>query len=324
MQEPKTLREAIQYFSDAENCRTFMVSVLWPDGVVRCPRCGSDTVAYLENAKLYFCRQKHAKQKFSLKVGTIFEESPIGLEKWLPAFWLLVNCKNGISSYELARAVGVTQKSAWFMLHRIRESLGETTNNKIGGTNGGQVEIDETFVGGKVRNMHKSRRPKDASQGGKGKAVVLGMLERGGKVRAKVIKDRTKINVAPVVKNHIADGSRVITDEFSVYPFVLDTHTHEVINHAMEYVRDHVHTNGIENFWSLLKRGLNGTYVSVEPFHLDAYVVEQVFRFNNRATKDNPLTDADRFALAMSQVAGRRLTYAKLTGKEAADQSFSS
>jgi len=313
METPKTLREAIVYFSDAENCRQFMVEIRWPDGVVRCPYCNSDAVSYLEKAKLYYCKAKHAKQKFSLKIGTIFEDSPISLEKWLPAFWLLSNCKNGVSSYEVARALGVTQKSAWFMMHRIRFAMQEIESPKLGG--GGPVEIDETFVGGKVKNMHKSKRPKDASQGGKGKAVVLGMLERGGKVRAKVIKNRSKVNVAPVLKENVAVGSHVITDEFSTYPFVVDAYTHEVINHAMEYVRDHVHTNGIENFWSLLKRGINGTYVAVEPFHLDRYVAEQVFRFNNRATKDNPLNDADRFYLAVTQVLGKRLTLAELTGK---------
>jgi transposase-like protein len=292
-----TLQDAVIYFSDPIRCREYLVEQRWSNGV-ECPRCGSKDVLFLEKYERWHCRAKHEAPQFTLKTGTVMEDSPIKLEKWLPAFWLLANCKNGISSYELHRALGVTQKTAWFMLHRIRMAFDNEIPSQLGG-NGGPVEIDETFVGGKVRNMHKSKRPKDASQGGKGKAVVLGMLERGGKVRAKVIKNRGKVNVAPVLKENVAPGSHVITDEFSVYPFVVDAYTHEVINHAMEYVRDHVHTNGIENFWSLLKRGINGTYVAVEPFHLGSYVVEQAFRYNNRATKDNPLTDLNRFTLAV-------------------------
>lgn len=309
-----TLQDAIIYFSDPVCCRKYMIEQRWPNGV-ECPRCGSKDVLFLEKYERWHCRAKHSSPQFTLKTGTVMEDSPILLEKWLPAFWLLANCKNGISSYELHRALGVTQKTAWFMLHRIRLAF-EGENGPLGG-NGGPVEIDETFVGGKVKNMHKSRRPKDRPmQGGNGKAIVLGMLERGGRVKAKVVKDRTKISVGPVLKQHIAHGSHIVTDEFSVYPHVAaDTYIHDVINHAVEYVNGHVHTNGIENFWSLLKRGINGTYVAVEPFHLDSYVVEQVFRYNNRATKDNPLTDLDRFTLAVSQISGKRLTYAELTGK---------
>src|SRR5580698_3204821 len=158
MDTPKTLLDAIQYFSDTENCRQFMVSVRWADGIVLCPTCGSDKVSYLENAKLYFCKVKHPKQKFSLKVGTIFEDSPIALEKWLPAFWLLSNCKNGISSYELARAIGVTQKSAWFMLHRIREVMKDDNTGKIGGSPKNPVEIDEMYLQASPRKMNQKQR----------------------------------------------------------------------------------------------------------------------------------------------------------------------
>jgi hypothetical protein len=314
MNEPKTLRDAIEYFSDSENCRKFMAFVLWPDGVVRCPRCGSETVAYLENAKLYFCRQKHAKQKFSLKVGTIFEDSPIGLEKWLPAAWLIANCKNGISSYELARAIGVTQKSAWHMLHRLRKAMTDG-----GGLLSGTVEMDETFMGGKVKNMHKNKRPIGPGASGKpvgstAKTIVVGMVERGGRVRAEVVKERTCEVLSSIAHNNIEAGSKLITDEWRGYTTA--NFERAVINHAERYVDGLIHTNGIENFWSLLKRGINGTYVSVEPFHLFRYIDEQAFRYNNRAKKDNPLTDADRFVLLMSQVSGKRLTYAELTGKE--------
>lgn len=318
-----TLQDAIVYFSDPVRCREYMVEQRWPNGV-ECPRCGSKDVLFLEKYERWHCRAKHSSPQFTLKTGTVMEDSPIKLEKWLPAFWLLANCKNGISSYELHRALGVTQKTAWFMLHRIRVAF-EGHSGMLGG-NGGPVEIDETFVGGKAKNMHRSRRLKaHVYQGGSGKAIVLGMLERGGKVKAKVVKDRTKISVAPMLKEHVQKGSHIITDEHQAYPHIaVDTYVHEVVNHLEGYVREHVHTNGIENFWSLLKRGTNGTYVAVEPFHLDSYVVEQVFRYNNRATKDTPLTDLDRFTLAVSQISGKRLTYAELTGKvgETSAESF--
>jgi transposase-like protein len=288
-----------------------MISARWPDGIVRCPVCNSERVTYLAKANVYKCKTVHPKQKFSLKTGTVFEDSPIGLEKWLPASWLLSNCKNGVSSYELSRDLGVTQKTAWFMLHRIRTAMVET-DGKIGGN--GHVEVDETFVGGKVKNMHKNKLKKDFSyQGGGNKAIVIGMLERGGKVRAKVIQSRHKAEIDPVMTQHVEAGSNIITDEFNTYGFLSTPYQRDVINHAMEYVNGHIHTNGIENFWSLLKRGLTGTYISVEPAHLDAYVVEQVYRYNNR--KD--LDDAGRFSKLMSQVNGKRLTYAELTGKEA-------
>jgi len=307
METPKTLLEAINFFSNYENCRQFMLSVRWADGVVRCPRCGSENVLYMEKARLYFCRTKHEKAKFSLKVGTIFEDSPIGLEKWLPAAWLISNCKNGISSYELARALGVTQKSAWHMLHRLREAMTDEIG-KIGG-NGVPVEIDETFVGGKVINMHKHKRVESNAKGGN-KAVVFGMLERGGRVKARVIANRKRQQIEPTMTDGINPGADIITDEFSTYHFTSDAYNREIVNHAVEYVNGHVHTNGIENFWSLLKRGLKGTYISVEPFHLDAYVAEQVFRYNNRKDSD----DSTRFQSVMSSVAGKRLTYGELTG----------
>jgi transposase-like protein len=309
METPKTLLEAVKFFSDKENCRQFMIAVRWADGIVRCPQCGSEGVTYLANANVYKCKTVHPKQKFSLKVGTVFEDSPIGLDKWLPASWMLSNCKNGISSYELARDLGVTQKTAWFMLHRIRVAMTDTTG-KIGSN--GPVECDETFVGGKVKNMHKSKLLKGMAYQGQGnKAVVMGMLERGGRVKAKVVSGRTKQQISPVITESVEAGSHLITDEFPTYGFLETPYDREVINHAMEYVNGHIHTNGIENFWSLLKRSLGGTYISVEPFRLDAYVSEQVFRYNNRKDSD----DSTRFASCLMGIQGKRLTYEEITGR---------
>jgi transposase-like protein len=317
MNEPKTLLQAIQYFSDPENCRKFMVFVRWPDGIVRCHRCGKEGAAYMEKSRLYFCKGGHEKPKFSLKVGTIFEESAIGLEKWLPAMWLLCNAKNGISSYELHRALGVTQKTAWFMLHRIRLAMKNKSVLKLG-SSGGPVEVDEAFIGPNLKKMHASKRQElKRGMSNVNQAVVMGMLDRESRqVRAKVVPNVSRATLQNEILNHIAGGSTVYTDGYVSYDrLAAKAYIHETVNHVTEYVRGEVHTQGIENFWSLLKRTLRGTYVAVEPFHLDQYLSEQVFRFNNRATKDNPLTDADRFVLAVSQISGKRLTYAELTGK---------
>jgi transposase-like protein len=325
MDAPNTLLEAIQYFADAENCRKFMISLRWLDGIVRCPRCGSEQVAYMQKSRLYFCKAKHEKAKFSLKVGTVLEDSPIGLDKWFPAMWLLCNAKNGISSYELHRAIGVTQKSAWFMLHRIRLVMQHGLMAKLGN---GPVEVDETFIGGDPRKMHKGRRLElvrkrnevadwKSADHVSAKIPVMGMLDRESRqVRAQVVPNVKRETLQNAILNEIERGSKVYTDGGIGYvDLAARDYIHETVNHVEEYVRGEVHTQGIENFWSLLKRTLKGTYVAVEPYHLNAYVGEQVFRFNNRATKDNPLNDADRFSLVVSQIAGKRLTYKELTGK---------
>jgi transposase-like protein len=305
---PTTLQAAIIFFADVENCRQFMTELRWPDGKVTCPNCGSDNVKWLANARVFKCFEKHPRQKFSLKVGTVFEDSPIGLEKWLPAMWLLVNCKNGVSSWEIHRALGVTQKTAWFMLHRLRLAM----QDENGGTLNGEVEVDETFIGGKARNMHEAKRKKKIhSRGGNDKEMVLGMVERGGKVRAMHVEGRSAEVLQKHVREMVEVGSAIFSDEYRGYNGLDDEYSHAVINHAIEYVNGNTHTNTIENFWSLLKRGLHGTYVSVEPFHLFRYIDEQAFRYNNR--KD--MHDGDRFVAAMQQVVGKRLTYAELTGK---------
>jgi transposase-like protein len=311
MESPKTLQEAIQFFGDFENCRQFMIAVRWSDGKVRCPQCDSEKVTYLEKARVYRCYGNHPKQKFSLKIGTVFEDSPIPLEKWLPAVWLLVSCKNGISSYEIASALGITQKSAWFMMHRIRRAMQCGSFGKLGG-GGGEVEADETFIGGKARNMHLSKRQRRITgTGGKDKTAVMGILERGGEVRTVVVGSRRRTVLQAEVKKHVEAGAALYTDALMSYEGLASDYAHQVVDHASQYVDGRVHTNGLENFWSLLKRGISGTYVSVEPFHLFRYLDEQTFRYNNRKDMDN----ADRFKLALSQIVGKRLTYAEVTGK---------
>ena len=223
---PKTLLEAIKFFADYENCKRYMMKVRWPDGVVRCPQCNSDHVTYLENARVWKCYGSHPRPKFSLKVGTIFEDSSLPLEKWLPAVWLLASCKNGISSYELHRALGITQKSAWFMLHRIRKAMQIGSFMKLDG----EVEVDETFIGGKARNMHKSKRDETITgTGGKDKTAVMGFLERGGKVETSVISDRKKRTLQGLVKSHVKAGSALYTDSLASYDGLNGQFFHQVL-----------------------------------------------------------------------------------------------
>jgi len=312
--EPRTLQEAILYFADPVNCREYLVARRWPKGVT-CPKCGSMSVLFMEKYNRWHCREKHPAPQFTLKTGTVMEDSPIGLDKWLTAMWMIVNCKNGVSSYEIQRTLGITQKSAWFLDHRIRLMLDDEYADKLSGT----VEMDETFIGGKLKNMHKSKKPKGTGYSGKAvgamaKTIVVGMLERNGRVRAEVVKERTQEVLHSLAIRHIEDGSTLMTDEWSGYKGT--DFQHEVINHAEEYVRGLVHTQGIDNFWSLLMRGLGGTYVSVEPFHLFRHIDEQAFRYNNRK-----MSDAQRFDLAARGMVGKRLTLAELTGKTDAARS---
>ncbi len=312
MEKPKTLQQAIRYFADEQVCIDTIAQMRWPNGPV-CPKCEHGEHYYLATQKRWKCK-KCAKQ-FSVKVGTIFEDSPISLDKWLTALWMLVNCKNGISSYEVGRNLGITQKSAWFVLHRLRLALQEQSLVKIGGE-GKLVEVDETFIGGKARHMHKTKRAiRITSTGMKDKTPVVGILERGGKVRTAVIPNRRKKVMHTEIRKHVSVDSLLFTDSLPSYEGLEAEYAHKVIDHAVSYVDGQVHTNGLENYWSLLKRGLKGTYVSVDTFYLFRYLDEQSFRFNNRATKENPKNDADRFDLALSQIAGKRLTFAEVTGK---------
>jgi transposase-like protein len=309
--EPQTLIEAIRYFADPDVTLRTMVELRWPDGV-HCPTCGRTDPRFIATRRIWECKEKHPRRQFSAKVGTIFEDSPIDLGKWFAAIWMVANCKNGISSYEMHRALGVTQKTAWFIDHRIRLAMQTGTFEKMSGA----VEADETFIGGLAKNMHKSRRKRTIKgTGGAGKEVVMGLLRRtdpaSGKsnVRAAHVENVRRETLHAKVRSTVEAGARLYTDEWHGYRG-LDDYERYVINHAVAYVEDHVHTNGIENFWSLLKRTIKGTYVSVEPFHLGRYLDEQTFRFNEREHNDGA-----RFRKVASSVAGRRLTYVELTGK---------
>jgi transposase-like protein len=303
---PETLYEAIHYFSIGDNAHNIMVSRRWPNGAI-CPHCQSKDVTFIASRKVWQC--KGCRKQFSVKVGTIFEDSPIKLDKWLSAFWLITNAKNGISSCELHRSLGVTQTTAWFMLHRIRLAIQNGTIEKMRG----QVESDETFIGGKSRFMHKAR--KKPQSGWKGMTPVQGLLERtaGGKasrVKLKVLKTTRKPEVQGNVREYVLKGSEVFTDALRSYGGLNTDYAHQVIDHAICYAKGHVHTNGLENFWCLLKRTIKGTYVNCEPFHLFRYLDEQAFRFNEREDSDK-----GRFMKALENIVGKRLTFAELTGK---------
>lgn len=313
---PKTLQQAILFFSNPDNCLAYLVARRWPNGVV-CPTCGREDVSFLAKQRKWQCKSAHTQRQFSAKVGTIFEDSPLGLDKWLMAVWMLTNCKNGVSSYEIHRAIGVTQKTGWFMLQRIRLAMQTGSFAKRMGGEGGEIEADETFIGGKARNMHIAvKKRRITGTGGKDKAAVMGILERGGEVRAMVVPDRKRTTLQAAVKNHVEAGSALYTDSLLSYNGLEGDYAHQVINHAVKYVDGRIHTNGLENFWSLLKRSIGGTYVSVEPFHLFRYLDEQAFRYNNR--KD--MKDGDRFSKVISQVTDKRVTYKELTGKTSGEQ----
>jgi len=304
--EPKTLQEAILYFANPDNCFNYVVAKRWPNGVT-CPTCGASEVKFIPTRRLWECKGKHAKRQFSAKVGTVLEDSPISLDKWLMTMWMVANCKNGVSSYEIGRDCGVTQRTAWFMLHRIRDAMQERFPGKLSG----EVEVDETFIGGKARNMHIGKRLRRITgTGGKDKTAVVGIVERGGKVRTSVVPNRKKSALQTEVRKHVEAGSALYSDALQSYNGLAGEYAHQVIDHAVAYVDGAVHTNTMENFWSLLKRGISGTYISVEPFHLFRYLDEQAFRYNNRKA-----TDAERFSATVEGIVGRRLTYEQVTGK---------
>ncbi len=311
MSYPTTLTAAIRYYSDEQTCINAVAAMRWENGKPTCPKCNTAQgnrkhywLAAQKRWKCYSCRKQ-----FSVKVGSIFEDSALPLDKWMVALWMLVNCKNGVSSYELSRATGMGQKAAWFVLQRLRHTMNETHNEKIQGT----VQIDECYVGGKPKNMHVSRRQKIGQNDHK--TAIMGMLETNTRqVRAHVIPNAKRETLQKAILERVGFGATLHTDSWAGYDRMDMRYVHEQVNHANEYVRGEVSTQAIENFWSCLKRTLTGTYIAVEAFHMDKYLAEQCFRFNNRIG----MNDGDRFIKALSQVGGKRLTWKELTGKEAA------
>lgn len=306
---PTTLLGVTKYLSDPQVCIDIVKFMRWGESEPVCQHCGETGAYFLASRKIFKC--KKCRKQFSVKMGTIFEESAVGLNKWLIAIWQLVNCKNGISSYELGKGIGVTQRTAWFMLQRIRTAMSNGTIEKMTGT----IEIDEAYIGGLPKNMHQSKKARFVSrytrQFPRNKTAVVGMVERGGQVRAKVVHKGNTLkreDVMPIIKQNIEPESHVMTDEAVMYRDLWEKYVHATINHSREYVRGNVHTNSIENFWSLLKRSIKGTYVSVSPVHLQKYVEEQVFRYNTRQGNDR-----ERFIAVLNQVSGKRMTYAELT-----------
>ncbi len=278
MTPPTTLLEAVTYFADHGRAHDHFVGIRWPYGVA-CPRkgCGSADVLHIQSAARRRWRCKECKRDFTAKVGTVFEDSPIPLTKWLPTIWLLANAKNGISSCELARAIGVTQKTAWFMLHRVRVAMGlDSFNEPLSG----EVEADETFVGGRTKaKMTKSGFLRLEHGPATGKTTVFGMMQRGGsrgrsRVRAMVVPDHKKSSLVPRLRANVLPGSILYTDALRSYRGLEPEYMHAFVDHMVTYVEGVVHTNTIENFWSCLKRTLNGTYICPRSFHLSAYVDE--------------------------------------------------
>ncbi len=320
---PKTLQDACVMFADPQRALDYMMPLVWPHGVT-CPHCGVvKEHHYIASRRIWRCLD--CGKQFSIKIGTIMEDSPLGLDKWLCAMWLIANAKNGISSWEIHRALGVTQKSAWFLLHRIRLAMKTGTFKKMGGT----TEVDEVYIGGDPKNFSKSKKKalhavaKKARPGKPvnlrryvKKAIVMGLLERGtnggpSQVRTTMSQSARRPHISEIVKAHVNPGSFLMTDAHPSYRGMgAEGFIHMTINHALKYAESHIHTNGIENFWSLLKRSINGTYVAIEPFHLEAYLDEQAFRFNKRT-----LNDAERMARVVAGIGGKRVTYAELTGK---------
>lgn len=307
----KTLQEAVIYFGDPDRCLDYIVKKRWPNGPV-CPHCKCTKVGFLASRRIWKCKNSECRKQFSIKIGTIMEDSPIGLDKWLVGIWLIVNAKNGISSCEVGRALGITQKTAWFLMHRIRLAMQTGTFEKLFG----EVEADETYVGGKACFMHKDKKAeKIKGTGTSGKTIVLGAVQRAtekgkSKVRAKVIKSTDRPTLKKEIEAEIEKGSTLYTDSHSGYDDLNAEYVRLVIDHAQKYVDGKIHTNGIENFWTLLKSSLKGAYVSVEPFHLFRYLDEQSFRFNFREGNDQ-----ERFIESLALIGDRRITYKQLTGK---------
>jgi transposase-like protein len=309
MVELKTLQDAMEHFSIAQNAIDYMIRLRWPDGIVKCPTWDSTQVTWMPTRSLFQCKARHPKRQFSVKVGTIFEDSPIALGKWLLVGWMLANCRNGISSHGVGRTIGITQKSAWFMFYRLREAARDDSPEMLFG----EIECDETYIGGKAQNMHVKKRAQRIKSGGvHDKTSVMGILARGGTVRAMVVKNHRRPQLHAEIRKHVEPESILYTDDLHSYRGPPD-YSHYFVDHATKYVSGRVHTNGLENFWSLLKRSLKGTYISVTPEHLMPYVQEQAFRFNSRQKLE--YSEEQRFSMLVAGTKGKRLTYAQLTSR---------
>jgi transposase-like protein len=300
MKYPETLVEAVRYFSNPDVCIAHVANLRWPNGVI-CPTCGRVDVSYLESQKRWQCKSRHAKRQFSVKIGTIFEDSPLGLDKWLSAVWMIINAKNGVSSYEIARALGVTQKTAWFMDHRIRAAMEYGTFDKKLDS---PVEADETYIGGKTRE-EKGRFTN--------KTAIVGVVEKKkhvGQIRAFATKQADATNTLSFLKQNLEEGATVHTDESKIYSRAKRTFIHESVNHSeKEYARGAISTTTIDGFWNLFKRSYKGTYTHLSPAHLDRYVKEHTYRYNTRM-----LTDGQRFTEWFANC-HRRLMYKTLINK---------
>lgn len=300
----KNLTQLLDYFKDNDRCKSYLEKQRWGTHVA-CPHCGSLKV-YRTN-RGFKCGEQLCYKKFSVTVGTIFENSKIALRTWFAAMYLISSHKKGISSLQLHRDLGITQKTAWFILHRIREALREKNSPLLADV----VEVDETFVGGKNKNRHYHKKVEN-SQGRsvKDKTPVVGVMQRGGKAVTAVVPDTKADTLHPIIVNAVKQGSIVITDEWRSYQGLDGMYAHVVVNHTDgEYTRGAFHNNTIEGFWSLLKRGLYGIYHQVSPKHLTRYCDEFTYRYNNRK-----MADIERFNLTLQRVNGR-LKYHDLIGK---------
>src|SRR5882762_847824 len=305
---PTTLLAAMRHF-DIKTAARYVAAIKWPDGPF-CPKCGSIKVGHIASRNRYQCKEKGCRKQFSLTTDTIMESTHLRLDQWLVAVWMIANCRNGVSSCEIARTVGCKQQSAWHLLHRVRHIFAQANDGQISGT----IEADSTLVGGIVKFMSHERRQEHGRKGPySNKTIVHALRERStGNVRAEILPQESGKAIRELMQKHVEEGSFVYTDSHAVYRNLGDLFMHATTNHKRgQYVRGagEIHSNGAENFFNCLRRSLKGTYIKATAEHLQPYVDEAVFRFNVR--KESEWT---RFDTAMRLIVGKRLTYSELTG----------